>query len=126
MCVVFRRVLLGFLEMRALISAKEAPVFLTAQISQKGSRKRPGNTDPRVNEAITDELNKRIHQDVGTKLSKQKLMVLVNSLIETKEKMRIGGEQVRIATYCCDQALISLVLVGYSTRDTNNSAKCEL
>ena len=69
----------------------DAPLFLTVQVSPTGSRKRPGNTDPRINLALQDALNKMIPSQVA--YGKRKIAVIVNALKETIERMVPGGEQ---------------------------------
>ena len=84
-----------------LTEAPEAPLFLTLQISPKGSRKRPGNTDPRINDVLQEALDKRIlsgHSPMGSKYSAkdvEKMMIVANALQESRRKMRVNGDQVR-------------------------------
>ena len=64
----------------------DAPLFLTVQIGGKRGRLRPGDTDPAVNKAIQDGLNDVI-PTLTLLSSKRKVMVLINALKETYERM---------------------------------------
>ena len=71
----------------------DVPLFLTLQVSHKPSRKRPGNTDPKVNDALQEALEDNIsHAEFGTG-RKRRIQVALNSLKETRERMNEGGSQ---------------------------------
>lgn len=81
------------LERSTVDYVKDAPLFLTIQVSPTGSRMRAGNTDPRINDRLQDAL-KKLMMERTPLYAKQKMMVVYNALIEAKRRMVVGGTQV--------------------------------
>ena len=104
----------------------DVPLFLTLQVSHKPSRKRPGNTDPRVNDALQEALRESISKAEIIGFRKRKIEVILNSLMETRERMVEGGSQsfwdpAHITTSIPDN-------VDYTCREgfgTPNARNCE-
>lgn len=84
-----------------LTAHKEAPLFLTLQISPRGSRKRPGNTDPRISDRLQEALDERIVGQTSrgghryTAYEIQKMAYVADELAKTRRRMRVNGDQVR-------------------------------
>ena len=74
----------------------DVPMFLTLLISKAETayqRKRPGNTDPKVNEKIQAGLE-RMKRDGEWKSPKvEEVDNVISALIETKHHMNVGGDQ---------------------------------
>lgn len=68
------------------------PLFLTIQVSRRQGRGRPGDTDPRVNEAVQIGLLELLPR-ITLKVNRAKVYVIVNALKEVYKRMRIGGSQ---------------------------------
>lgn len=62
------------------------------QVSPRQGRGRPGDTDPRVNEAIQNGLLELL-PTIVLKVNRAKVFVIINALKEVYKRMRIGGTQ---------------------------------
>ena len=82
----------GISKFKKVPAGYNAPLFLTLQVSPKRGRGRPGDTDPRVNEAVQNGLLETIPQ-ITLKKNRAKVFVIVNALKEVYKRMRIGGTQ---------------------------------
>ena len=82
----------GISKYKKVPAGYNTPLFLTVQVSPRQGRGRPGDTDPRVNEAVQNGLLEIIPQNT-LKMNRAKAFVIVNALKETYKRMRIGGTQ---------------------------------
>ena len=82
----------GISKYRKVPAGYNTPLFLTVQVSPMQGRGRPGDTDPRVNEAVQNGLLETIPQ-IALKMNRAKVFVIVNALKEVYKRMRIGGTQ---------------------------------
>lgn len=82
----------GISKYNKLPAGYNTPLFLTVQVSPRQGRGKPGDTDPRVNEAVQNGLLETIQQ-ITLKVNRAKVFVIVNALKEVYKRMRIGGNQ---------------------------------
>ena len=82
----------GITKYKKVPAGYNTPLFLTVQVSPRQGRGRPGDTDPRVNEAVQNGLLETIPQ-ITLKVNRAKVFVIVNALKEVYKRMRIGGTQ---------------------------------
>ena len=87
-----RDTIAGISKFKKVPAGYNTPLFLTVQVSPRQGRGRPGDTDPRVNEAVQKGLLELIPQIV-LKVNRAKVYVIVNALKEIYERMKIGGTQ---------------------------------
>ena len=84
--------IIGISKYKKIPAGYNTPLFLTVQVSPRQGRGRPGDTDPRVNEAVQNGLLETIPQ-ITLKINRAKVFVIVNALKEIYKRMRIGGTQ---------------------------------
>ena len=82
----------GISKYKKVPAGYNTPLFLTVQVSPRQGRGRPGDTDPRVNEAVQNGLLETIPQ-ITFKVNRAKVFVIINALKEIYKRMRIGGTQ---------------------------------
>ena len=87
-----RNTIAGISKFRKIPAGYNTPLFLTVQISQTQGSGRPGDTDPRVNQAVQGGLLEMIPQ-IALKVNRAKIFVIVNALKEIYKRMRIEGPQ---------------------------------
>ena len=87
-----KNTIIGITKYKKVPAGYNTPLFLTVQVSPRQGRGRPGDTDPRVNEAVQNGLFERIPQ-ITLKVNRAKVFVIVNALKEVYKRMRIGGTQ---------------------------------
>ena len=71
----------------------DAPLFLTVQVSPRASRKRPGNTDPRINQRLQEYLSGKILPSKEFQYQKNKVKTIVGLLQKTALGMVVGGDR---------------------------------
>ena len=87
-----RDTIAGISNFKKVPAGYNTPLFLTVQVSPKQGRARPGDTAPRVNQAVQEGLLELVPQ-LSFKATRAKVFVFVNALKEIYERMRIGGTQ---------------------------------
>ena len=87
-----RKTIDGVAKFKKAPAGYNTPLFLTVQVSPRPGRGRPGDTDPRVNQAVQDGLL-RLIPSFTFKGPRAKMFVILNTLKETYERMTIGGTQ---------------------------------
>ena len=82
----------GITKFKKVSAGYDTPLFLTVQVSPNRGRGRPGNTDPRVNEAVQEGLLEVIPQ-LTFKSTRERVYTVIYALKKVYERMRIGGAQ---------------------------------
>ena len=82
----------GISKFKKVPAGYNTPLFLTVQVSPRQGRARPGDTDPRVNQAVQNGLLEMIPQ-ITLKVNRAKIFVIVNAFKEVYKRMRIEGPQ---------------------------------
>ena len=78
----------GISKVKKAPAGYNTPLFLTVHKAPRQGRERPGDTDPRVNEAVHKSLLDLIPQ-VVLKLNRAKIFAIVSALKEIYQRMRI-------------------------------------